>query len=83
MEKVNKNHDNLVDVLMREQLTNSSSRDLQVWLKERQPKSVEEMIELAEAYQNAHKGNQVMNKGPVPQREVRNQGNGVKSITIL
>lgn len=83
MEKVNKNHDNLVDVLMREQLTNSSSRDLQIWLKERQPKSVEEMIELAEAYQNAHKGNQVMNKGPVPQREVRNQGNGVKSITIL
>ncbi|XP_065929667.1 uncharacterized protein [Magallana gigas] len=79
MEKVNKNHDNLVDVLMREQLTNSSSRDLQIWLKERQPKSVEEMIELAEAYQNAHKGNQVMNKGPVPQREVRNQGNGVKS----
>ncbi|XP_065928583.1 uncharacterized protein [Magallana gigas] len=79
MEKVNKNHDNLVDVLMREQLTNSSSRDLQIWLKERQPKSVEEMIELAEAYQNARKGNQVMNKGPVPQREVRNQGNGVKS----
>lgn len=79
MEKVNKNHDNLVDVLMREQLTNSSSRDLQIWLKERQPKSVEEMIELAEAYQNAHKGNQVMNKGPVLQREVRNQGNGVKS----
>eukprot|EP00105_Crassostrea_gigas_P046081 XP_019930229.1 PREDICTED: uncharacterized protein LOC105347349 [Crassostrea gigas] len=80
MEKVNKNHDNLVDVLMREQLTNSSSRDLQIWLKERQPKSVEEMIELAEAYQNAHKGNQVMNKGPVLQREVRNQGNGVKIV---
>lgn len=64
---------------MREQLRNSSSRDLQIWLKERQHKSVEEMTELADAYQNAHRGTQVMSKGSVPQREVRNHGNGVRS----
>lgn len=29
---------------------NNFSRDLQVWLRGRQPKSVEEMIELAEAH---------------------------------
>lgn len=72
-------HDNLVDVLMREQLRNSSSRDLQIWLKERQHKSVEKMIELADAYQTAHRGTQVMSKETVPQREVRNQANGVGS----
>ena len=55
LEKVNKNFNVLVDVILREQLVNSSSRDLQVWLKERQPKSADEMIELAEAYQNAHR----------------------------
>lgn len=70
-------HDNMVDVLMREHLRNSSSRDLQIWLKERQHKSVEEMIELADAYQNAHRGTQVMSKESVPQRGVRNQANGV------
>ena len=54
-------------MILREQLVNSSSRDLQVWLKERQPKSADEMIELAEAYQNAHRGStnrvQTNNKG--------------------
>ncbi|XP_062594989.1 uncharacterized protein LOC134256354 [Saccostrea cucullata] len=62
LEKVNKRFDVLVDVILREQLVNSSSKDLQVWLKERQPKSADEMIELAEAYQNAHRGSVVTNK---------------------
>ncbi|XP_048748044.2 uncharacterized protein LOC125660258 [Ostrea edulis] len=62
MERVGENFVVLVDVLMREQLINSSSKDLQVWLKERKPKSADEMIELAEAYQNAHRGSVIMNK---------------------
>lgn len=39
MERVNHNFQTLVDMIMREQLVNSSSKDLQVWLKESQPKS--------------------------------------------
>ena len=73
MERVGDNFRTLVDVIMREQLINSSSKDLQVWLKERKPKSVEEMIEFAEAYQSAHRGS-VMNKVPTQNNPKDNKG---------
>ena len=49
------NFDKLVDLVMREQLMFTAEHDLQMWLREHQPKSVTELIKLAEAYQLAHK----------------------------
>ena len=63
MERVGEDFRMLVDVIMREQMINSSSKDLQVWLKERKPKSADEMIDLADAYQSAHRGSVIVTKG--------------------
>lgn len=52
MERVNDNYQTLEDMILKKHLIYSSSKDLQEWLKERQPKSFDEMIELAKAYQN-------------------------------
>lgn len=75
MERVNDNFQTLVDMILREQLINSSSKDLQVWLKERQPKSSDEMIELAEAYQNAHRGSGSMTRAQTHNNQRDNRGN--------
>ncbi|MCG8044622.1 MAG: RNase H-like domain-containing protein [Candidatus Thiodiazotropha endolucinida] len=48
-------YDQLVDLILREQLVFSSDQDLQIWLREHQPKTVAELVNLAEAYQLAHK----------------------------
>ena len=54
-ESINKNYEALVDLMLREQLTFSASYNLQVWIREHQPTSVESLVSLAEAYQLAHK----------------------------
>ena len=41
--------------MLREQLIFSCDHELQIWLREHQPKAVEELVNLAEAYQTAHK----------------------------
>jgi hypothetical protein len=63
MERVGEDFRMLVDVIMREQMINSSSKDLQVWLKERKPKSADEMFDLADAYQSTHRGSVIVTKG--------------------
>ena len=54
-ESVDEDYAKLYDLLLREQLLFSSNHYLQVWLKEHQPTSVSELVNLAEAYQLAHK----------------------------
>lgn len=75
MERVNISFQTLEDMIMREQLVNSSSKDLQEWLKERQQKSSDEMIELAEAYQNAHRGAGSMTRAQTENNQRDNRGN--------
>lgn len=75
MDRVNDNFQTLVDMVLREQLINSSSKDLQVWLKERQLKSSDEMIELAEVYQNAHRGSGSMTRAQTQNNQRDNRGN--------
>ncbi|KAJ8038245.1 hypothetical protein HOLleu_15611 [Holothuria leucospilota] len=48
--------DGLKDLVIREQFTNSCSKELSVYLKERQPKSMAEMAKLADSFVEAHGG---------------------------
>lgn len=47
-------YDGLKDLMLREQLMISSSRELATFVKERQPSNFEGMLKLAEAYREAH-----------------------------
>lgn len=51
---VTEDYDGLKDLVLREQFMQASSKNLQVFLKERKVKSVKEMAELAEQYNEAH-----------------------------
>ncbi|KAK3083075.1 hypothetical protein FSP39_013233 [Pinctada imbricata] len=48
--------DGLKDLLLREQFLQASSKHLELYLRERSPKSVKEMTDLAEKYLEAHGG---------------------------
>lgn len=50
-----KTYDELMDLMVREQTSNVCPRDLALFLKERNPKSVKEMTKLADRYQEAHR----------------------------
>ena len=52
--KVTENYDGLRDLILREQFLSVSNRNLVLFLKERKIKSVTEMVELAEQYNEAH-----------------------------
>jgi hypothetical protein len=52
--KVDKTFEGLIDLILREQFMLSSSKSLQVFLKERKVKSVAEMAEFADQYLEAH-----------------------------
>ena len=54
MANVSKDFDGLKDLVLREQFMQSSNKNLQVFLKEREVKSVVEMAEVAEQYNEAH-----------------------------
>ena len=54
----------LVDLLIREQFTQSCSTDMALFLKERAPKSVAKMTKLAKQYLEAHGGN-IMSTKPL------------------
>jgi hypothetical protein len=47
------------DLFAREQLMVSCSKELKLWIKEQKPKTVDELIEKAEAFQQAHKNEHV------------------------
>ena len=52
--KANEDYNGLKDLIFREQFMQASSKNLQVFLKERKVKSIHEMAELAEQYYEAH-----------------------------
>ena len=52
--KTPKTFEGVMDLLLREQFINSCSKELALFLKERQPKSIVTMTKLAEQYQEAH-----------------------------
>ena len=54
MANVSKDFVGLKDLVLREQFMQSSNKNLQVFLKERKVKSVVEMAEIAEQYNEAH-----------------------------
>ena len=54
LSKTVKSFDALEDLLIREQFLNSCNKNLAVFLKERSPKSTDEMAQLAEMYLEAH-----------------------------
>ena len=49
----------LIDLIAREELVVSCDRELTLWIQEQKPMTVDELIEKAEAFQQAHKGVQV------------------------
>ena len=49
-----KTYNDLVDLMIREQINNVCQRDLGLFLRERNPRNVSEMVKLADRYQNAH-----------------------------
>ena len=52
--KVNETYDSLRDLILREQFLTVSNKNLVLFLKERKIKSVKEMVEFAEQYNEAH-----------------------------
>ncbi|KAJ8044259.1 hypothetical protein HOLleu_11669 [Holothuria leucospilota] len=49
-----KTYDGIIDLLLKEQLLNSSSKELSIFLKERNPKLASSMAKLADTYMEAH-----------------------------
>ncbi|CAC5405556.1 unnamed protein product [Mytilus coruscus] len=54
-ESVGNSYERLLDLMLREQLLQTCSKDLRLWVNEHKPKSAHEVIDLAESYQVAHK----------------------------
>ena len=55
-ESVNQSHEKVVDMIVRDQLMSNCNYDLHTYLLEKEPKSVVELVSIANAYQLAHKG---------------------------
>ena len=55
VENVKENYHELYDLFMREQLMFTAFPDLQVWLRERNPNTFMQLVEMADTYQLAHK----------------------------
>ena len=64
MAQASNTFESLVDLLIREQFTQSCSTDMALFLKERAPKSVAKMTKLAKQYLEAHGGN-IMSTKPL------------------
>ncbi|GFO04822.1 reverse transcriptase [Plakobranchus ocellatus] len=58
------NPDDLIDFVIMEQLMNICSKDLVVFLKERKPKSADDLIGLAEKYVEAHGETRALSRTP-------------------
>lgn len=54
-EDVQRDYDKLADMIIRDQLISNCNLDLQTYLQEKEPKSVADLVALANAYQLAHK----------------------------
>ena len=62
LSEVSEDFDKLVDLFLREQFVSMCSKDLSVFLRERVPQDMEELIDLAEHYVEAHGGSLVSGK---------------------
>ena len=76
-----KTFEELVDLLLREQFIQSSSKELAVYLKERSPKSVRKMATLAECYLEAHKFENKTVKSSFTPNKLANQKDSFTSST--
>ncbi|XP_062594005.1 uncharacterized protein LOC134255486 [Saccostrea cucullata] len=54
-EKIDSDFGKLYDMVLREQVVRSCPKDLQLWILEHDPKSIEEVVALSNAFQAAHK----------------------------
>ncbi|CAC5399248.1 unnamed protein product [Mytilus coruscus] len=61
-EAIGTDFDKFVDLVTREQLMVSCSKKLKLWIKEQKPKTIDELVDKAEAFQQAHKSEQVSSK---------------------
>ena len=68
---VDESYDGLKDLILREQFMQASSKNLQVFLKERKVRSIHEMADLAEQYNEAH--------GQYETNHARPQENSIKT----
>ena len=75
-DKVPENYEGLRDLILREQFLSVSNRNLVLFLKERKIKSVNELVELAEQYHEAHS----VNDAPYNQ-SLFNKGEGRSQVT--
>ncbi|XP_053378778.1 uncharacterized protein LOC128548205 [Mercenaria mercenaria] len=67
---IEKTYESLCDLMIREQFIEGCSAELAVFLKERTPKSMDEITRLAEQYIEAHKGTpSILSKSVAPQRK--------------
>jgi hypothetical protein len=67
--QIDKTYEGLLDLLVRDQLIQSCGRELTLFLKERKPKSIEEMADLADTFCDARGGNTLQ----VTQRSERSE----------
>ena len=76
-ESIGGNYEKFYDLIIREQLMLSSDRDLRLWIQEHKPESVNALVQLAEAYQTAHKnlsrGNIKLQPGNEAQKKIQNK----------
>ena len=59
------------ELMVREQFTNSRPRDVSIFLKERKPRNLEELAQIAEQYLDAHNKKQLSSKTTVAKQDVR------------
>ena len=72
---IDKNYVSLRDLMLREQFLNVSNRGLVLFLKERKVKTVDEMVELADQYNEAHSmGDQSSKQGNTTRAELVKAG---------
>ncbi|VDI35490.1 Hypothetical predicted protein [Mytilus galloprovincialis] len=77
----------LYDLMVRDQLTVSSDKDLRLWIQEHTPPDFKSLVELAEAYQTAHKdvgkGNDKAQSSSDYQKKQQSKSNGNNQGTVL
>ena len=54
LSEVGKTFESVKKLMVREELTNSCPKDVSIFLKERKPKNLEELAQMAEQYLDAH-----------------------------
>ncbi|VDI11022.1 Hypothetical predicted protein [Mytilus galloprovincialis] len=75
-ELIGTDFDRFVDLVTREQLMVSCNKELKLWIKEQKPKTIDELVDKAEAFQQAHKDEQVSSKsvGRIDTDQSKQQG---------